>query len=144
MQLKYICCSLKNAIKFKELGIKQDAIFSYYIGEEHPAGFIEVTKEYLYPEDRWKKYSAFTAIELLCFLPASINAYGYSHTLTINKLKSKHYSTTYVNSTFNTCISENNLSDLSGLKSLNNSLSELLLYIIDKKYISLEKINERF
>lgn len=151
MRIEDICCSCEYAKNLKESGIKQNSIFSWiekpsaeYINREvsiSTISYLEINQD-ITIINGIKKYSAFTASELMNMLPGEIKEKDWC-LLTIDKWRDEKNKYTYKSYYINDN-SSNTIEDKEYItSSLENSLANLLIYIIDKKLVSLEKINER-
>lgn len=141
LSLEYQVCVIEHAKRFKELGIKQDSQFYYCnaksIGDhilEKEIWMIAHLSQVTGLSDDW--FSAFTVAELLEILPISINGNHltiFAHSELDDK--SKYWKIGYVD-----CLGIY-LYFTHAFK-LAYALSEMLIYLIETKRITVEEINK--
>ena len=88
MKIESQCCSLELAQKLKELGVKQDAHFSYFLNGGEYSGAIVDTAMYSETDEEYKKdklISAFTSADLGEMLPWGVMVDGKMEALTFYK-----------------------------------------------------------
>lgn len=148
MKLEDICVSFEYAKKLKEIGIKQNSLFSFFNRELSDAPFygepsknillsLEISTHHKY--NNYNKYAAFTASELLNMLPYEVHFNNYKDyrefALEIIKTDEHIYKIQYFNA-----IHESAVIICGGILSI---LSNMIIYIIENKLVSVEEINER-
>ena len=147
MKLEDICCSLELAKKLKEIGIKQESLFSWFAetSVEVVRYYLRNTNEYyLLPnKDDFNCYSAFTVSELLNMLPDTIIMEDKVAKMVIGK-DNNTFRSWYINFGWNIYIPLNDkeTSEISDT-SFSNTLAKFLLYFLGKNLLSVEEINER-
>jgi len=140
MNIEDICCSCEYAKNIKESGIKQNSIFSW-MESLNKRSYLEINQD-IPITNNIKKYSAFTASELMNMLPESIKK-GDWYLLTIEKWRDEKNKDTYKSYYINDTSSNSIQNKECRTNSLENSLANLLIYIIEKKFVSVGEINER-
>lgn len=143
MNLEAQCCSLKLAIKLKDLGVKQDSLIWHFETPYmyHPQADGTTITEYkwvvgnpfTFDSDMKNCYSAFTASELLGILPKFIGEYFI---VVLSDLR-QYWSVKYVDSEYTPmgvypyvyCTHKN----------LCNALAKMIIFLIENKIIEVPK-----
>ena len=127
MSIENICCSLEYAKKLKKIGFKKESLFSFFIDKQFEKPYILQTEFYQHLSNV-HIYSAFTASELINILPCSLEYEKEKYFLNISKINIS-YKSSYVSFEYEDEIPYDCIED----KSLENSLAQLLIYIIEQK-----------
>lgn len=125
MKLQDQVITEQQAIRLKELSVKQESLWSWYITTDRD----DTSAPYI------KEVAAFTADELAAMLPKSILMDGYNMLPSLVKFNDK-WSCTYG------AFSENQIPHLKS-NSIAGAVALILIHLFENKLITAEEVNAR-